>query len=550
MGYTDEDLEKPLVGVANPASEVTPCNVHLDDLADRAKGGVEQQGGLPLEFGTITISDVIATGHEGIKTSLVSREVIADSVELVVESERIDALVTFGGCDKNLPGMMMAAARLDVPSVFVYGGTMLPGEYEGEQITVQDVFEGVGEYNRGNLDAESLEELEHAACPGAGSCAGMYTANTMAAVAEAIGMSPLGSSTPPAESGRRASVATEAGEAVLAALRSDVTPTDVLTPAAFENAIATVAAIGGSTNAVLHLLALADEVDVDIDIDDFDRVTRETPQLCNLRPSGRFVMVDLDNNGGVPAVLRRLLDGGYLHGEALTVTGETLREALDGREIAAPNPEVVRPIDDPLYEQGAIVVLKGSLAPEGAVIKVTGDRDFRFSGPARVFDDKQRAYDAVRADEVEAGSVIIVRNEGPSGGPGMPGLLDITSAVVGQGLGADVALVTDGRFSGATRGPMIGHVAPEAVAGGPLAVVEDGDEIVIDIPDRRLDVAVSNATLRSRLDDWSPPPSEEPVRVLRRYGGLFESAARGAPTRVPEGYGYDLDGVDSDWFDS
>ncbi len=538
MGFTDEDLKKPLVGVANPASEVTPCNVHLDELASQAKHGVEREQGLPLEFGTITISDVIATGHKGIKTSLVSREVIADSVELVAESERLDALVTLGGCDKNLPGMMMAAARLDIPSVFLYGGTMLPGNYKGDQITVQDVFEGVGEFNHGNLDAATLEELEHAACPGVGSCAGMYTANTMAAIAEAIGLSPLGTATPAAESSRRAAVAADSGAAAMKALRAGVTPSDILTRPAFENAVATVAAIGGSTNAVLHLLALSEEVDVDFDIEDFDRITRETPQLCNLRPSGRFVMVDLDANGGMPAVLQRLLDGGYLNGEALTVTGETLGEALAAHDIPDPDPDVIRPVDDPVYEHGAIVVLTGSLAPDGAVMKVTGDRDFSFEGPARVFDDKQQAYEAVQDDKVEPGSVIILRNEGPSGGPGMPGLLDITSAVVGQGLGADVALVTDGRFSGATRGPMIGHVAPEAVAGGPIAFVENGDEVVIDISDRRLEVEVPETTLKSRREDWSPPPNDEPSRVLRRYGGLFESAARGAPTRVPEGYGY------------
>ncbi|WP_423750838.1 dihydroxy-acid dehydratase [Salinirarus marinus] len=530
MGHTDEDLSKPLVGIANPASDVTPCNVHLDELADESKAGVDAGGGLPLEFGTVTISDVIATGHEGMRTSLISRELIADSVELVALSECLDALVVMGGCDKNLPGMLMGAARLDVPSVFLYGGTMLPGHHAGEEVTVQDVFEMLGKYRKGEIDEAELEALEHDACPGKGSCAGMYTANTMASLAEGLGMSPPGAATPPAESDDRIDAAFEAGEVVMQALEADVRPSEILTRATFENAVALCAAIGGSTNAVLHLLALADEVDVDLSIDDFDRIMRETPQICNLRPGGTYVMADLHRDGGVPVVMKRLLDAGLLDGDVMTCTGRTLAENLDALDLPEPDPDVVRPVDDPLYESGAIVILKGNLAPDGAVIKVTGDKEFRFSGTARVFDDEGTAYETIQNGGVDPGSVLVVRNEGPQGGPGMPGMLDVTAALVGQDLDDDAALCTDGRFSGATRGPMIGHIAPESYVGGPLAAVRDGDAIEIDIPERRLHVDVDDDELQARLDDWEPPEPEKESRVIAKYGSMFGSAAEGAVT--------------------
>ncbi|MFC6874625.1 dihydroxy-acid dehydratase [Halobellus marinus] len=534
MGHSDEDLEKPLVGIANPGSELTPCNIHLPELATASATGIEDAQGLPLEFGTITISDVIATGHSGIKTSLVSREVIADSVELVAISECLDALLTIGGCDKNLPGMLMAAARLDIPSVFLYGGTMLPGHYQEEDVTVQDVFEAVGEYNRGNIDAADLEEIENAACPGPGSCAGMYTANTMAAVSEALGMSPLGSASPPADTDERTAVATQSGRVLMEMLEQEIRPSDVLTEAAFENAITTVSAIGGSTNAVLHLLALAREVGVDLEIDAFDRICKRTPQICNLRPSGGYVMADLHRSGGIPAVLSTLREGGYLDESALTVSGQTIGAELDSYSLPEIDTDVVRPLEDPLYESGAIVVLKGNLAPEGAVTKVTGGDEYVFTGPARVFEDKGTAYSAVKDGDIDDGDVIIVRNEGPSGGPGMPGLLDVSSAIVGRDIEANVALCTDGRFSGATRGPMIGHIAPEAASGGPLAAVQTGDQIRIDIPDRRLDVDLSDKEIASRLTSIEKQSSDESSQVLRKYGMLFDSAAVGATTRIED----------------
>jgi dihydroxy-acid dehydratase len=531
MGYSDEDLDRPLVGVANPAADITPCNVHLDELADEAKTGVERGGGLPLAFGTATISDIIATGHEGMRTSLTSRELIADSVELVAISEQLDGLVTLGGCDKNLPGMLMAAARLDLPSVFLYGGTSLPGTYGGEDVTIQDVFEVLGEYRKGEVGRDALDEIEDVACPGAGTCAGMYTANTMASVAEGLGMSPPGAATPPAESPGRRDAAVEAGEVLMNALENDIRPREVMTRDAFENAIALVAAIGGSTNAVLHLLAIADEAGVGLDIEDFNRIGHRTPQICDLRPSGGFVMTDLHRNGGIPVVLQRLLDAGLIEGDVLTVTGDTMAGNLDGLDHPDPDDAVVRPVDDPVYEHGAIVILSGSLAPNGAVIKVTGNRDFQFEGQARVFESEHAAYEAIQTGGIEPGSVIVVRNEGPRGGPGMPGMLDVTSAVVSQGLGENVALCTDGRFSGATRGPMIGHIAPEAHADGPIAAVRDGDRISIDIPNRRLDVDLDESAVQDRIDARETPERTHDSRVLAKYGSMFSSASEGAVTR-------------------
>ncbi len=533
MGYDDADLEGPMIGVANPAAEVTPCNVHLDDVAAAAKGGLEDAGGAPVEFGTITVSDAISTGHDGNKMSLVSREVIADSVETVAYGERLDGLVTVAGCDKNLPGMLMAAARLDLPAVFCYGGSMRPGTYRGEDVTVQDLGEAIGAYSSGDLTAAEFEEFEHAACPGPGSCAGMYTANTMASLSEGLGMAPLGSAGPHAESDERRTVAEESGDLAVRAFEDEIRPSDVLTRAAFENAITLAMAIGGSTNAVLHLLALAREVGVDLSLADFDRLSARTPHLCDLKPAGEHVMTDLHENGGVPAVLERLRSADLLEPSALTVTGRTLGAELDARDVPEPDPAVVRPLSDPIHERGALRVLEGSLAPDGAVVKLTGDEAFTFTGPAKVYENAEAAEDAVREREIESGDVLVIRNEGPRGGPGMRELISITSTLVGMGHEDDVAMVTDGRFSGATRGPMIGHVAPEAAAGGPIAAVADGDEITIDVSEGRLEVDPVGDSIETRLADWEPSPPDHERRVLRKYGALFGSAADGAVTGPP-----------------
>ena len=534
MGLTDEQLAQPLIGVPNPAADVTPCNVHLDRVAEAAREGIAEAGGTPIGFGTITVSDGISMGTEGMKGSLISREVIADSVELVTFAERLDGLVTIAGCDKNLPGMLMAAARLNLPTVFVYGGTILPGRHNNKDVTIQDVFECVGKHGRGQATDEELDQLERVACPGAGSCAGMYTANTMASISEALGMAPPGSATPPAVTDRRREVARESGRLLMQVLMQNLRPRDILTRKAFENAIALQSAIGGSTNAVLHLLAIAHEAGVDLALDDFDRISRRTPHIANLRPGGRYVMSDLDENGGVPVILKRLLDAGLLHGDTLTVTGQTMAENLEALDLPEPDPDVVRPMSDPIHAQGAIVVLKGNIAPDGAVLKVTGKDDFRLDGTARVFDCEEDAMHAVQSGEIDSGDVIVIRYEGPQGGPGMREMLAVTAAVVGQGHDDDVALLTDGRFSGATRGPMIGHIAPEAYVGGPLAAVRDGDRITIDIPDRQLDADLSDETIAARLEAWSPPAPAYTTGVLAKYGALFDSAARGAVTRVPD----------------
>jgi len=533
MGLSDEELAQPLIGIPNPAADVTPCNVHLDRVADAIRDGLQDAGGTPMEFGTITVSDGISMGTEGMKGSLISREVIADSVELVTFAERLDGLVTIAGCDKNLPGMLMAAARLNLPAVFVYGGTILPGRHNGEDVTIQDVFECVGKHGRGQASDDELDQLERSACPGAGSCAGMYTANTMASISEALGMAPLGSAAPPAVSDRRVEVARESGRLLIDVLKNDLRPRDILTREAFENAIALQCAIGGSTNAVLHLLAIANEAGVELKLDDFDRISRRTPHIANLRPGGRYVMSDLDANGGVPVILKRLLDAGLLHGDTMTVSGQTMAESLNALDLPEPDPDVVRPLGDPLHEAGAIVVLKGNIAPDGAVLKVTGKDNFRLDGTARVFDCEEDAMRAVQSGQIDSGDVIVIRYEGPQGGPGMREMLAVTAAVVGQGHSDDVALLTDGRFSGATRGPMIGHIAPEASVGGPLAAVHDGDGITIDIAERRLDVHLSDTEVQARLDAWSPPQPAYTTGVLAKYGALFGSAARGAVTQVP-----------------
>ncbi len=533
MGFDDDDLASPMIGVPNPAADVTPCNVHLDDVADAAIDGIDAAGGMPIEFGTITISDAISMGTEGMKASLVSREVIADSVELVAFGESLDALVTVAGCDKNLPGMMMAAIRTDLPTVFLYGGTILPGEFHGDDVTIQDVFEGVGAHAEGEMSREELEELEHQACPGAGSCAGMYTANTMATISEGIGLAPLGSSTAPAVTDERVEVAADAGRAALNCVREDIRPSDVLSRKSFENAIALQVAVGGSTNAVLHLLALAAEAGIDLDIADFDEISRRTPHVANLRPGGTHVMADLHQQGGVPVVIRRLLEADLFHGDAETVTGRTIAEEIERLDLPDDDEvdrEVVRPISDPIHERGAIVILDGNLAPDGSVLKVTGDDELYHEGPARVFEDEESAMKWVQDGNISSGDTLVIRNEGPQGGPGMREMLGVTAAVVGQGHEDDVALLTDGRFSGATRGPMVGHVAPEAAVGGPIAALEDGDTVTVDIPNRTLAVDLDEESVEERLAERDEREPTHQSGVLGKYGTLFGSAANGAVT--------------------
>ncbi len=530
VGFSEEDFGRSQVGVASSWNEVTPCNYHLDKLAALAKEGVRQGDAVPIEFTTIAVSDGIAMGHEGMKASLVSRDVIADSVELVMHAERFDGLVGIAGCDKSEPGMLMAMARLNLPSVFLYGGTILPGTYEGRDVTIQDVFEAVGAHANGSLSDADLLGIERAACPGAGSCAGMYTANTMAAAAEALGMSLPGAASPPAVDYRREVLARDSGVAVTGLLRAGIRPRDILTRDAFTNAIAVVMALAGSTNAVLHLLAIAHEAGVDLELEDFDRISREVPHVVDVRPAGRFVMSDLDRVGGVPVIMRMLLDADLLAGGALTVTGKTVAENLDEMEIPAPDGAVVRPLSSPIHAEGGTAILRGSLAPEGAVMKIAGAATLEFRGRARTFDSEQDAFDAVTAGRIREGDVIVIRYEGPKGSPGMPEMLAVTAAVAGAGLGSEVALITDGRFSGATKGYSVGHIAPEAVVGGPIALVREGDDIVIDAANRRIDVVVDEAELDRRRAEWLPPAPRYTTGVLAKYAKLVGSAARGAVT--------------------
>ena len=536
MGYDDADLAQPLIGIANPAADITPCNVHLDRLADAAREGLDEAGGTPIGFGTITVSDGISMGTEGMKGSLISREVIADSVELVAFAERLDGLVIMGGCDKNMPGMMMAAIRADLPSVFLYGGSIMPGRHRGQEVTIQNVFEACGAVATGQMPEAELDELERHACPGAGSCGGMFTANTMASISEAIGFAPLGSASPPAIDDERDAVAHETGRLTVEAVKERRRPSDFLSKKSFENAIALQVAVGGSTNGVLHLLAMASEAGVDLSIKEFDDISRRTPKIGDFQPGGSRVMNDLHEVGGVPVVLKELHDAGLLHGDALTVTGETLGEALDRVDppaIVDLDVDYLYPVDNPKNEEGAIRILTGNLAPDGAVLKITGADDWQFEGTARVFESEEAATEHVQAGYIESGDAIIIRNEGPKGGPGMREMLGVTAARDGQGHAEDVALITDGRFSGATRGLSIGHVAPEAAAGGPLAAVQDGDTIRIDVSERRLEVDLSEAELDARLDAWSPPEPQYTTGVLAKYAFLFGSSADGAVTNVP-----------------
>ena len=531
VGMTDGDFGKPQVGVASTWNEVTPCNTPLARLAQRAKDGVRAAGGFPFEFVTIAVSDGIAMGHEGMHASLVSREIIADSVEVMMHAERFDAFVGLAGCDKSLPGMLMAAGRLDLPMVFLYGGTILPGRLGDRALDIVSVFEAVGACAAGTIDLEQLEAIERNACPTEGSCAGMFTANTMASVAEALGMAlPAGASVPAVDR-RRDDLAYASGQAVIALLEKGIRPRQIMTKEAFENAIATVMALGGSTNAVLHLLAIANESRVELHLDDFSRIGRRVPHLADMKPHGRYHMTDLDRIGGVPVVLRELLQEGLLHGECLTVTGKTMAENLAALDPPVPDGSVVRLFGEPIHADGGIAILRGSLAPEGAVVKVAGiDGDLAFAGRARVFDGEGAAMEAILAGTVTPGTVVVIRYEGPKGGPGMREMLAVTGAMTGAGRGGDCALVTDGRFSGGTQGFCVGHVAPEAAVGGPIGLVEDGDQIVLDAHGGRLDVVVEPAELERRRGQWKPPIPRYATGVLAKYARLVVGAERGAVT--------------------
>ncbi|MDP8971479.1 MAG: dihydroxy-acid dehydratase [Actinomycetota bacterium] len=531
IGMTEEDFAKPQVGVATSWNEVTPCNMPLQRLARLAKEGVRDAGGFPIEFATMAVSDGISMGHEGMRASLVSRELIADSVEAVMHAERFDAMATFAGCDKSLPGMVMAAARLDLPAVFLYGGTILPGRYQGRDIDIKDVFEAVGARAAGTIDDDELHEIESRACPTEGACAGMYTANTMACAIEALGMSLPGSASPPAVDPRREDLARRSGAALLPLLEADLRPRRIITKESLENAIAVVMAAGGSTNAVLHLLAIAAEARVELSLDDFDRIGRRVPHVVDSRPHGRFLMTDIDRVGGVPVIMRMLLDEGLLHGDCLTVTGDTVADNLaGGGDAPGPDGEVIRPLHRPVHADGGLAVLRGSLAPAGAIVKVAGLDEERFEGTARVFDGEQAALDYVLDRRLIAGDVIVIRYEGPKGGPGMREMLAVTAAVKGVGRGADVALLTDGRFSGATHGLCVGHIAPEAVDGGPIALVADGDRITMDVPDRRIDLQVDAAELERRRARLTHPQPRYTTGVLAKYARLASGAERGAVT--------------------
>ena len=527
VGLRDDDFSKPQIGVVSAGNEVTPCNLTGPELSKFAKSGVRDAGGVGLIFSTIAVSDGISMGHEGMRASLVSREVIADSVELVMHAERFDGMVSIAGCDKSLPGMLMAAARHNLPSVFLYGGSSLPGRHAGRDISIVDVFEGIGAHAEGTIDDLELLEIEKAACPGVGSCAGMFTANTMASVGEAIGMSLPGSSTVPAVDDRLAGFATDSGLAAMRLLEDGIRPRDIMTRPAFENAITMVMALGGSTNAVLHLLAIAHEAGVDLTLEDFDAISRRTPHLGDLKPFGRYHMVDLDRLGGVPAVLRALFEVDLIDGDVMTVTGKTIADNLADVAVAT-DQDVVRATSSPLADQGGIAILRGSLSPEGAVVKIAGVELDTFQGRARVFDDERDALDALYNHDIHHGDVVVIRYEGPKGGPGMREMLAITAGIKGAGLGKDVLLITDGRFSGGTTGLCIGHVAPEAAHGGPLALVEEGDEIRVDLPARALDILVDETILSSRRASWEPPPPRYPTGALAKYAALVGSAERGA----------------------
>ena len=534
-GLKDEDFSKPLIGIANTWIEIGPCNYHLRELAVHVRDGIRAAGGTPLEFNTVSISDGITMGTEGMRASLISREVIADSIELVTRGNLLDGLIVLVGCDKTIPGGAMALARLNIPGLILYGGSIAPGQYEGHSVTIQDVFEAVGAHARGKMNDAQLKELECAACPGAGACGGQFTANTMALVCEFLGLAPMGISSVPATDPGKAHAGELAGKLTLDLLRKNTTPSQIITKTSIENAIAGVAATGGSTNAVLHLLAIAREAGLPLSIDDFDRISSRTPILADLKPGGRFVATDLYAAGGTPLIAKRMLEAGLLQGNSLTVTGRTLAEEAAGAK-ETPGQQVVRGKSNPLKETGGLVILKGNLAPEGCVVKVAGHKMLNFSGPARVFDSEEAAFAAVDKGMIKAGDVVVIRYEGPRGGPGMREMLAVTAAIVGTGLGDDVALLTDGRFSGATHGLMAGHVAPEAANAGPIAAVRDGDKITFDLPKRTLSMDLTDAKIQKRMASWKPPKPRYTHGVFAKYAALVSSSSLGAITTVPTGF--------------
>ena len=529
VGFTDDDLARPIVGIANTWIEIGPCNFHLRRLAAKVKEGIRAAGATPMEFNTVSISDGISMGAEGMKCSLISREVIADSIELVARGNHFDALVCLSGCDKTNPGVVMALARLDIPGLALYGGSIAPGHLGDRDLTIQDVFEAVGAYSSGRINEEQFKSVENTACPGAGACGGQFTANTMSTVMEFLGISPMGSNGIPATAAEKDQAAFNAGKLVVELLRRDLRPSQILTRKSIENAIASVAATGGSTNAVLHLLAIAREAGIELNIDDFDRISARTPLIADLKPGGRFVANDLYKAGGIQLVAKRLIEAGLIHEDTLTVTGKTIKEAAQAVKESA-GQEVVRPIVNPLKPTGGLVILKGNLAPEGCVVKVAGHERMIHKGPARVFDREEDAFAAVQKGKIKADDVVVIRYEGPKGGPGMREMLGVTAALVGAGLGDSVALLTDGRFSGATHGLMAGHVAPEAAQGGPIAALRDGDTIVFDIAARRLDVQISQEEMNDRLRQWTPPAPRYTTGVMAKYAKLVSSASQGAVT--------------------
>ena len=535
MGLTNEDLSKSFVGVCHTGNEATPCNIHLPNLAQQAKQGVTDGGLTPREFSTIAVSDGIAMGHEGMKSSLISREVIADSIELMVRAHQYDALVGIAGCDKSLPGTMMGMIRLNIPSVFVYGGTIMPGMLDGRELTVVDVYEAVGAYDAGKITAEELENIENVACPNAGSCGGMFTANTMASISEAIGLALPGSASPPAEDDRRNKIVFETGKACTKLLKLGIKPLDIVTFEAFENSITMLNAVGGSTNGILHLLAMANEAGINLTYDDFERIRKKTPHLADMKPGGNYVMNSLDKIGGIPLIMKKLLDKNLIHGDAMTVTGKTIKQNLEELSITeVPEQQIVKSVEQPLHEVGTAVILKGTLAPEGGVIKTAGVEMTEFTGIAKVYDREEYAFEDVSKGNVEEGDVVVIRYEGPKGGPGMREMLSTTAALVGQGLGKKVAMVTDGRFSGGTRGFMVGHVAPEAFVGGPIALVRNGDKISINLEDGTINLHVSEDELVNRKKQWRRPVPNYTTGALAKFASLVGSAANGAITKPAE----------------
>ena len=536
MGLTDDDISKSFVGVCHTGNEATPCNIHLPSLAQKAKQGVTDGGATPREFSTIAVSDGIAMGHEGMKSSLISREVIADSIELMVRAHQYDAIVGIAGCDKSLPGTMMAMARLNIPSVFVYGGTIMPGMLNGEELTIVDVYEAVGSYDAGKISLEELKNIENVACPNAGSCGGMFTANTMASISEAIGLALPGSASPPAEDDRRGQIVYDTGMACASLLKLGIKPLDILTFEAFENAITMLNAVGGSTNGILHLLALSHEAGIKLSYDDFERIRKKTPHLADMKPGGNYVMNSLDKIGGIPFVLKKLLDQNLIHGNEITVTGKTIQENINEFSMPdIPEQQIVKSTENPIHNVGTAVILKGTLAPDGAVIKTAGVEMTEFTGTAKVFDREELAFDAVAKGDIDEGDVVVIRYEGPKGGPGMREMLATTAALVGQGLGKKVAMVTDGRFSGGTRGFMVGHVAPEAFVGGPIALINNGDKISISTDNNSIDLHVSEDELQSRKQEWKKPTPNYTSGALAKYASLVGSAAEGAIT-IPANY--------------